>query len=94
MHARIVRFTDVTPERIEQIIARVEQDDGPPEGVESTGMQLLFDEEQGTALFIGYFADEQKMRDADQVFEQMDPGETPGTRASVDRAEVKMERSA
>ena len=92
MHARVVRFTDVTPERIEEIISRVEEEDGPPEGVDSTGMQLLFDESQGTALFIGYFADEQKMRDADQVFEQMDASDTPGTRASVDRAEVKMER--
>jgi hypothetical protein len=94
MHARVVRFTDVTPERIEEIVARVEQDDGPPEEVDSTGMQLLFDDSQGTAIFIGYFADEQKMRDADQVFEQMDASDTPGTRASVDRAEVKMERSA
>jgi hypothetical protein len=94
MHARVVRFTDVTPERIEQIMARVDEEDGPPEGVESTGMQLLYDESQGTAIFVGYFADEQKMRDADQVFEQMDASDTPGTRASVDRAEVKMERSA
>jgi hypothetical protein len=94
MHARVVRFTDVTPERIDEIIARVEQEDGPPEGVESTGMQLLYDADQSTAIFVGYFADEQKMRDADQVFEQMDASETPGTRASVDRAEVKMERDA
>jgi hypothetical protein len=94
MHARVVRFTDVTSERIEEIMARVEQEDGPPEEVDSTGFQLLFDESQGTAIFIGYFADEQKMRDADQVFEQMDASETPGTRASVDRAEVKMERDA
>ena len=34
------------------------------------------------------------MRDADQVFEQMDASDTPGTRASVDRAEVKAEASA
>ena len=94
MHARVVRFTDVTPERIEQIMSRIDENDGPPEGVDSTGMQLLYDEAQSTALFIGYFADEQKMRDADQVFEQMDASDTPGTRASVDRAEVKMERDA
>jgi hypothetical protein len=94
MHARVVRFTDVTPERIDEIMSRVDENDGPPEGVDSTGMQLLYDESQGTALFVGYFADEQKMRDADQIFEQMDASDTPGTRASVDRAEVKMERDA
>jgi len=93
MHARVVRFTDVTPDRIEEILKRVEENEGPPEGVESTGMQLLYDESQGTALFIGYFEDEQKLRDADAVFEQMDPGDTPGSRQSVDRCEVKLERS-
>ena len=94
MHARVVRFTDVTPERIAEIVEAVNEEEGPPEGVESTGFQLLYDEDQGTAIFVGYFADEQKMRDADQVFEQMDASDTPGTRVSVDRAEVKAEASA
>ena len=94
MHARVVRFTDVTPERIAEIVEAVSEDEGPPEGVDSTGFQLLYDEDQGTAIFVGYFADEQKMRDADQVFEQMDASDTPGTRVSVDRAEVKAEASA
>jgi hypothetical protein len=30
MHARVVRFTDVTPERIEEVVSRVEESDGPP----------------------------------------------------------------
>jgi hypothetical protein len=91
MHARVVRFTDVTPERIREIESNVQESEGPPPGVDSTGFQLLVDESQGTAIFIGYFETEQKMRDASQVFEQMDPSETPGTRASVDLCEVKAE---
>lgn len=94
MHARVVRFTDVTPEQIDRIIARVEENDGPPEGVDSTGMKLLYDADQSTALFIGFFEDEQKMRAADAIFQAMDPGDTPGTRASVDQTEVKLERDA
>lgn len=94
MHARVVRFTDVTPERISEIAAEVEKSDGPPPGVDSTGFQLLVDEAQGTAIFVGYFETEQKMRDASAVFEQMDPSETPGTRASVDLCEVRAEASA
>jgi hypothetical protein len=94
MYARVVRFTDVSPERIDELVARIEENDGPPEGVDSTGMKLLHDAEQSTALFIGFFEDEQKLRDADAVFEQMDSGDTPGTRVSVDRAEVKIERDA
>jgi hypothetical protein len=94
MHARVVRFTDVTPDAIDTIIARIEEEDGPPPGVESSGMKLLFDSDQGTAVFVGFFESEEKMRAADAVFEEMDASETPGTRASVDRCEVKIERDA
>ena len=94
MHARIVRFTDVTPEAIEKVVALVEESGGPPPGVESTGMKLFYDKSQGTAVFVGFFADEEKMRAADEVFEQMEPGETPGTRASIDRCEAVIERDA
>jgi hypothetical protein len=34
------------------------------------------------------------MREAAATFEQMDPSETPGTRASVDMCELKIERRA
>ena len=93
MFARVVRFTDVTPERIAEIVSRVGESDEPPPGVDSTGFALLVDESQETAIFVGYFETEEKMRDASAVFEQMDSSETPGTRASVDLCEVKAERS-
>jgi hypothetical protein len=92
MHARVVRFTDVSSERIEQISNQVEQEEGPPPGVDSVGFQLLVDESQGTAIFIGLFEDEEKMKQASAVFDAMDPSETPGTRASVDLCEIKLER--
>ncbi len=93
MHARVVRFTGVTPERISEIVARVEEDDGPPPGVDPVGMELFFDDDQGTALFVGYFETEEKMREADAVFAAMDSSETPGSRASVDQCEVKLQRT-
>jgi len=92
MHARIVRFTDVTPESIAKIVGRVEESDGPPPGVESTGMKLFYDDAQKTAVFVGFFEDEEKLRAANSVFDQMDSSDTPGTRASVDLCEVKIER--
>ncbi len=94
MYARVVRFTDVSADRIAAIEARVEESDGPPEGVNATGMQLLYDADQATAIFIGSFATEQDMRDADAIFRAMDGAETPGTRASIDQCEVKLERDA
>jgi hypothetical protein len=94
MYARAVRFTDVTSDRIDAIINRVEGEDGPPPGVDSVGFKLLVDESQGTAIFIGFFETEEKMRQAAEVLEAMDAADTPGTRASIDQCEVKLERDA
>jgi hypothetical protein len=94
MYARVVRFTGVTPERIDEVRARVEDSGGPPEGVPSTGMQLIYDESQGTAVFVGYFASEEDLRTGAQVLGQMDSTDTPGTRASVDAGEVTIEMDA
>jgi hypothetical protein len=94
MYARVVRFTDVNPERIAEIAKELEQAEGPPPGVDSTGFKLLVDESQKTAIFVGFFETEEKMQEASRVFEAMDPSETPGTRASVDMCEVKVEAEA
>jgi hypothetical protein len=94
MYARAVRFTDVTAERIEEIKSRVNEAGGPPEGVDSTGMKLLFDASQGTAIFVGFFDSEEKMRAADPVLRNMDTGEVPGSRASIDQCEVVLEMDA
>jgi hypothetical protein len=83
----------VSPDRIAEIVSQVEESEGPPPGVDSTGFELFVDQAQGTAIFVGYFETERKMRDASEVFEQMDPSETPGTRASVDQCEVKAQRT-
>jgi hypothetical protein len=94
MYARVVRFTDVTPERIERLVGRIEESDGPPHGVNASGMQLLFDAEQSTAVAILMFDTAEDLRAADEAMNAMDPGDTPGTRASVDMTELKIERQA
>ncbi len=92
MYARVVRFTDVSPERIEAIASRIDEADGPPPGVDSTGFKMFVDEDQGTAVFVGFFETEEKMREGGRVLAEMDSGDTPGTRASIDNCEVKIER--
>jgi hypothetical protein len=94
MYARVVRFTEASSERIAEIAQRIEEEGGPPPGVRSTGMKLLFDEDQSTAVFVGFFETEEDMRDAAAVLEAMDSSDTPGTRASVDNCEVKIEADA
>jgi hypothetical protein len=91
MYERVVRFTDVTAERVEQLVARITQASGPPPGVRTSGLKLLFDEAQGTAIATQEFATAQDMAEGAKVFAAMDPSETPGTRASVDECEVTLD---
>ena len=58
MYARAVRFTGVNQETVDRVRQRVEESDGPPPGVKSTAMKLLFDADQGTAIFVGFFAND------------------------------------
>ena len=94
MYVRVVRFTDVTPERVQQLVSRIEEQGGPPPDVPTTGLQLLFDEAQGTAIVTQMFDTAEDMRAGDQAFGAMEPSDTPGTRVSVDMCELRLERSA
>jgi len=88
---RVVRFTDVTAERVESLVAQID-DSGPPPGVAIRKLQLVFDEAQGTAVVLQYFDDEEKLRTGAETFAAMDPSETPGNRVSVDTGELRVER--
>lgn len=93
MYVRAVRFTDVSAERMQELLARIEESDGPPPGVPAKGLKILFDDSQGTAVVLQYFESAEDMEAGAQVFNAMDSSETPGTRASVDMCEVKLERT-
>ena len=51
MFVRVVRFTDVTAERVQTLVARIDET-GPPPGVPIKKLQLVFDEAQGTAVVL------------------------------------------
>lgn len=91
MYVRVVRFTNVSQERMQELVARVKEAGGPPPGVPSTGLTVLFDEAQGTAVVLQQFATAEDMDTGGKVFAAMDSAETPGDRASVDASEVKLE---
>jgi hypothetical protein len=93
MYVRAVRFTDVSAERMQELLARIEESDGPPPGVAATSLKILFDEAQGTAVVLQHFESAEDMEAGGKVFSGMDPSETPGTRASVDMCEVKLKRT-
>jgi hypothetical protein len=92
VYIRVVRFTDVDAERVKQLLAQIDEGEGPPEGVPTTGLQILLDESQGTAVVLQFFDTADDMRAGAEVLSAMDPSETPGTRASVDMCELKVDR--
>jgi hypothetical protein len=91
MYVRVVRFTGVSADRIKELLARINESDGPPEGIPATGLRILVDEDQGTAVVEQYFETAEDMEVGGQAFSAMDAAETPGTRASVDMCELKLE---
>lgn len=94
MYVRVVRFADVSAERMESLLARVREAGGPPPGVESTGLTVLFDESQSTAVVLQRFETQAAMEESAKIFDAMDTGETPGTRVSVDACEQKLDLEA
>ena len=91
MYVRVVRFTDVSPDRIDATLARIKESDGPPPGVSSTRLQMLYDSQERTAVVLQHFDTAEDMAAAARIFEAMDASETPGTRASVDACEVRLD---
>jgi hypothetical protein len=88
MHARVVRFTDVDPDHL---AGRLAETDSPPVDTAAKTIQILHDADQRTAVVIQLFDTAGDMAAAEATFDAMDPGDTPGTRASVDRCEIKAE---
>jgi hypothetical protein len=91
MHARIVRFTDVDPDHLAERVA--DTSEGPPVDIPAKQIQILHDPEQRTAVVIQLFETADDMGAAEGPLDSMDSGDTPGTRASVDRCEIKAEFS-
>ena len=93
-YVRVVRFTDVTEDRIAALRQRIEERSGPPEGVTATGVQFNYDADQSTAVVIQKFDSMDDMKSSEEALAGMDPEQTPGNRASVDRCEVIAELEA
>ncbi len=93
MYARVVRFVDVDADHLAGRLADAEEREAPPVDIPAKSIQILHDEDQRTAVVIQLFETAEDMAAAEGPLEAMDPGDTPGTRASVDRCEIKAELS-
>ena len=94
MYARVVRFTEVDPDHLAGRVAEADDREGPPVDIPAKVVQILHDPDQRTAVVIQVFETADDMAAAETALDAMDPGETPGTRASVDRCEIKAELSS
>jgi hypothetical protein len=91
MYARVVRFTNVDPDHLAGRVAEAEAREGPPVDVPAKGVQILHDADQRTAIVVQLFETADDMAAAEAALDAMDPADTPGSRASVDRCEIKAE---
>ena len=91
MYARVVRFTDVDPQHLAGRLAEADAGERPPVDIPAEKVQILHDADQRTAIVIQLFETSEDMAAAEGPLDAMDPNDTPGTRASVDRCEIKAE---
>jgi hypothetical protein len=95
MHARVARFEGASAEAIREFTDLVAGSSGPPEGVPSTGISVLFDAASGSGLVIGYFDTEEDLRAGDAALRAMDmPVSSMPSPTSVEMYEVAVERRA
>ena len=91
MYARVVRFTDVDADHLAERLAEADERGTPPVDIPAKVVQICHDADQGTAVVIQLFETAEDMAAAEGPLDSMDSGDTPGTRASVDRCEIKAE---
>jgi hypothetical protein len=91
MYARVVRFTDVDPDHLAGRLDELEARQGAPVDIPAKSVQILHDEDQRTAVVIQLFETADDMAAAESPLDEMDPADTPGTRTSIDRCQIKAE---
>ena len=91
MYARVVRFTDVDPDHLAGRLQAIEASERPPVDIPAQRIQILHDPAQRSAVVIQLFDTAEDMAAAEGALDAMDPAETPGTRGSIDRCEIKAE---
>jgi len=90
MLARVTTWEGGTADGIraasEEMRSNVSQ--GPPPGVKTSGLTMLADPEGGRVLMIGLFANEDDLKESEQVLKQMNPPEGMGNRTALEIYEV------
>jgi hypothetical protein len=90
--ARVVTFTGVSSDRIEEL--QREMDEGEqPEGLNPSEMFVLHDPDSSEAVAILLFDTDEDYQRGHEVLDAMPAPETPGQRTAVKRYDVAIRRS-
>ena len=85
--ARVVSFTGVDSNRMDQLKSEMENEE-PPEGLKPSEFIILHDPESQEAVAVGLFDNEEDYRRADEILNAMPSDDTPGQRTSVRKYNV------
>ncbi|HEY2478201.1 MAG TPA: hypothetical protein VGI17_05675 [Solirubrobacterales bacterium] len=99
MLARVARWEGADGETLDSTAAEIrkqaDEAGGPPPGVPAKGLLLLHDKENGRAIAISLFANEDDYREGDETLESMSPPSGGlGRRVAVDKYEVAVQLEA
>jgi len=85
--ARVVTFEGVSADRMASMQSEMEDGERPPD-VPATEILVLHDPEAEKSVVIVFFDTEEDYARGDAALNAMDPGDTPGRRASVTKYTV------
>ena len=88
MYARVATFEGGDPEAIRKAAKFIDESDGPPEDVPSTGIVVLGQGEK--AMVIGFFETEEDMKTGDAALNRMNPDTDAGPGSMGHRTGVEM----
>jgi hypothetical protein len=92
MFARVARFEGGDPEAVRSGAEQINASDGPPPGIPSKGITMLYDPETGVNLTVALFETEEDLRQGDEALNEMNPTANAGTRTSVETFEMLVDR--
>ncbi|MDQ2984238.1 MAG: hypothetical protein M3R70_10000 [Actinomycetota bacterium] len=90
--ARVVSFSGVNSDRMEQMKGEMQEGDRPEE-IPATEMIMLHDPEADESVAILFFETDDDYRRGDEFLSAMPAGDTPGQRTSVRKYDVAIRMS-
>ena len=90
--ARVVTFSGVSSDRIEELKREIDEGE-QPEGLNPSEVLVLHDSDSSEAIAILFFDSDEDYQRGHEVLDAMPAPETPGERTAVKRYEVAIRRS-